>query len=92
MLLRTRFALVSSLCLALTACGTTAAPTPSSAAPKPAASASASAKPAGSPEVAKLTRVGGFLTATVDALKKNDVAAAKKSFADFDDGWNAIEV
>jgi|SRR5579884_88896 hypothetical protein len=88
-----------ALILVLAACGGSpvASPSPGAAAQPPASTAaSAPTKPgapaAGSSEVQRLTRVGGFLTATIDALNKNDLAGARKAFADFDDGWSAIEV
>src|ERR1051325_7107480 len=76
------------LAAVLAACGSASSGTSQSAA-KPSSTA---AKAGGSSEVQRLQRVGAFLTATVDSLKKNNIVAAKKAFTDFDDGWNAVEV
>jgi hypothetical protein len=46
----------------------------------------------GSPEVQQLQRVGNTLVATIDDPKKRDLTPAKRSFEEFDDGWNAVEV
>lgn len=70
-----------SICLA--ACGSSGTAAPVSSSPRSSGASS---------EVQRLQRVGAFLATTVDALKKNEIAAAKQSFSDFDDGWNAIEV
>ena len=96
MLHRSRLALSPAFAgiLLLAACGSAAPASsqPAPSAPKPAGSSALAAKPPSSSEVQRLQRAGDPLNATVDSLKKSDVASAKRSFEEFDDGWNAIEV
>src|SRR5216683_3082563 len=96
MLHRSRLALSPAFVgiLLLAACGSAAPASsqPAPSAPKPAGSSALAAKPPSSSEVQRLQRAGDPLNATVDSLKKSDVASAKRSFEEFDDGWNAVEV
>jgi uncharacterized cupredoxin-like copper-binding protein len=62
---------------------------------KPPAAPAAAAAPAASgerKEVGLVKAVRPNLVNTIDALKKGDLAGAKKAFAEYDAAWNGIEV
>ena len=97
--------LVSIACVLATACAAPPAPTPTPS--KPAAptaaptaiptklAAAASTAPAASgsrKEVEYVRTPRPFVVATIDALKKNDLAAARKAMRDYDAAWNGVEV
>jgi iron uptake system component EfeO len=71
--------------LLLSACGD-ATSTPAASTTKTATQA-----PSASNEVAALKNLDAQLTATGEALKKNDVEAAKTAYKKFDDGWYDVE-
>jgi hypothetical protein len=48
--------------------------------------------PANPKEVEYVRTPRPFIVATIDALKKNDVAAARKAMRDYDAAWNGVEV
>jgi hypothetical protein len=97
---RSRLAAAWLLPLALTAACAAPPATPVPTQPaKPAAAASTAPTQATKPaaganpkEVDYVKTPRPFIVATIDALKKNDVAAARKAMRDYDDAWNGVEV
>jgi high-affinity iron transporter len=89
-------AVMAVLSLLLGACGATAslATAPNATGAPTAAARSNATAPAGAArkevELVKQPRVA--LANTLEALKRNDVAAAKAAFAAYDPAWNGIEV
>lgn len=87
--------LLGLVSLMLAACGdptATTVPATTAKATTAAASATTVAANGATKEITLLKAVVPSITATLDALKKGDMAAAKTAFKEYSNGWNGIEI